>query len=61
MAATSQQVPSYIDAGKAKSVMKQMDSEQQTFVEQLLSQLRAEQQMRLQSEEQHHQVIESMV
>jgi hypothetical protein len=54
MAATSQQVPSYIDAGKAKSVMKQMDSEQQTFVEQLLSQLRAEQQMRLQSEEQHH-------
>lgn len=47
--------------GKAKQVMKKMNSEQQGLVEQLLSQLRAEQQMRLQSEEQHQEMMERML
>lgn len=41
--------------------MKRMDAEQQNFVEQLLSQLKAEQQTRLHSEEQHHQMMDRML
>lgn len=50
-----------IDMQNAKRVMKMMDSEQQVLVEQLLSQLRLEQQMRLQSEEQHQEMMERML
>jgi hypothetical protein len=50
-----------IDMQKAKKVMKRMDAEQQNFVEQLLSQLKAEQQTRLHSEEQHHQMMDRML
>ncbi len=38
---------------RAKIVMKLMNAEQQSLVSAMLSQLKAEQQMRLQSEEQH--------
>lgn len=41
--------------------MKGMSEEQQGFVEQLLTKLRQEQQMRLQSEEQNEQVMSRMV
>ena len=46
---------------KAKQVTKGMSPEQQAFVEQLLTKLRQEQQMRLQSEEQNEQVMSRMV
>ena len=50
-----------IDMIKAKTVMKNMSDEQQGFVEQLLTKLRQEQQMRLQSEEQNEKVMSRMV
>jgi hypothetical protein len=45
----------------AKKVMKSMNSEQQGLVEQLLSKLKIEQIMRLQSEEQSNQMMQQMV
>ena len=43
---------------KAKTVMKGMKPDQHTLVEQLLHKLRDEQYMRLQSEEQHAQMMQ---
>lgn len=42
-----------LDMKKAKQTMQGMNNEQQSLVEQLLSKLKIEQIMRLQSEEQH--------
>ena len=50
-----------IDTSKAKLLMKEMSQDQQKFVEQLLTKLKQEQQMRLQSEEQNEQVVSRMV
>lgn len=49
-----------IDMNKAKTVMKGMKPDQQELVEQLLNKLRDEQYMRLQSEEQHAQMMQQM-
>jgi hypothetical protein len=46
---------------KAKKTMKGMDRAQQELVEQLLGKLKNEQTMRLQSEEQHGQMMSQMV
>ena len=50
-----------IDMNAAKHVMKGMDNDQQNLVELLLNKLKQEQKMRLQSEEQHQQMMSSMV
>ena len=58
---TDDEATQLIDMNFAKKVMKSMNSEQQGLVEQLLSKLKIEQIMRLQSEEQSDQMMQQMV
>lgn len=49
-----------VNSGRVKQVLASMNQEQSSFVHELLGMLSREQQMRLQSEEQHQRVVESM-
>lgn len=57
---TQHYLPMLMNSTRVRQVMVGLNGEQQTFVNELMGMLGREQEMRLQSEEQHQQVIECM-